>query len=109
MSKALITILLLATMETQRAVDLIRAEVMKAQMYFLASDDLQGRNAGSHEGRIAADYIASEFMRLGLEPVADAGTYFQNFETVRATVDSENTTLQMKRLGSEKTFTYGHD
>lgn len=109
MRKALITILLLTTTEAQRAVELIRAEVMKAQMCFLASDDLQGRNAGSHEGRIAADYIASEFMRLGLEPVADTGTYFQNFETVRATVDPSNTTLQIRRPGSEKTFTYGHD
>jgi hypothetical protein len=109
MRKALITILLLATTEAQQAVDLIRADVMKAQMYFLASDDLQGRNAGSHEGRIVADYIASEFMQLGLEPVGDAGTYFQNFETVRATVDPVNTTLQMRRPGSEKTFMYAHD
>jgi hypothetical protein len=107
--EALVTILLLTTAEAQRAVDLIRAEVMKAQMYFLASDDLQGRNAGSHEGHIAADYIASEFMRLGLEPVGDASTYFQNFDTVRATIDPANTTLEMRRGGLEKTYTYGHD
>ena len=32
------------------------------------------------EDHIAADFIASEFMRLGLEPVGDAGTYFQKME-----------------------------
>lgn len=110
MRTVLTTVLLLTTAAVaQQATDLIRADTIKAQMYFLAADDLQGRNAGSHEGRIAADYIASEFMRLGLEPVGDDGTYFQNFETVRATVDPVNTTLQMKHPGAEKTFMYGHD
>lgn len=110
MRTTLAAILLLVTSAVaQEAVDFIRADAMKAQMYFLASNEMQGRNAGSREGRIAADYIASEFMRLGLAPVGDDGTYFQNFETVRATVDPANTVLQIKRPGSEKTFMYGHD
>jgi hypothetical protein len=52
----------------QKPENLITTSDIKAQMYFLASDDMAGRDAGSLGGRIAANYIASEFARLGLKP-----------------------------------------
>ena len=104
-----ILVFLAASALAQQASDGIRAENIKAQMKFLAGDDLQGRNAGSREGRIAAEYIASEFMRMGLEPVGDDHTYFQNFDTERATVDAAGTALILIRPGMEKSFLYGTD
>ena len=91
------------------AVNTIRAETIKAQMYFLSADALGGRDSGSHEGRIAANYIAADFMRLGLKPVGDNGTYFQNFDLVKARLDKENTSLRSTIHGVEKTFQIDHD
>jgi peptidase M28-like protein len=106
-----LAIFLLATLagNTRDAASWIQAENLKARMQFLASEDLEGRNAGSHEGRIAANYIASEFMRLGLKPAGDSDTYFQNFDTVRATIDERKSSLTIKTGGAEKAFMYGSD
>lgn len=84
--------------------DLIQPADLKADISFLASDDLAGRNAGSREDHIATDYIASEFMRLGLKPMGDSGTYFQNMELVTASPDAENTTLTATVNGTEHRF-----
>ena len=57
----------------------IRADSLKGHIFFLASDEMGGRDSLSPEGRIAAGYIAGFFHRAGLKPVGDRGTYFQNF------------------------------
>ncbi|MET0271701.1 MAG: M28 family metallopeptidase [Phenylobacterium sp.] len=60
------------TPEMQRS-----AEHVKAHMAFLASDLLEGREAGSRGFDIAAEYVASQFRQLGLVPGGDRGSYFQ--------------------------------
>ena len=87
----------------------ITAAGLKGDVFFLAADEMRGRDALSHEGRIAANYIASEFMRLGLKPIGDAGTYFQNFPMTAAAIDREKTALVVHWGAASKTFTYGAD
>nr|WKN39394.1 M28 family peptidase [Tunicatimonas sp. TK19036] len=53
-----------------------RAEV-EAHVRFLASDALKGRDTGSPELNIAAQYIASYFQSYGLQPVDSTNGYFQ--------------------------------
>lgn len=62
--------------ETQAALDRISAQSMRGHLSFLASDLLEGRNSPSRGLDIAAEYIAAQFRRIGLEPVGDDG-YFQ--------------------------------
>jgi Zn-dependent M28 family amino/carboxypeptidase len=50
---------------------------VKAHITFLASDLLQGREAGSAGFDIAANYVASQFAQLGLTPAGGGGSYFQ--------------------------------
>jgi Zn-dependent M28 family amino/carboxypeptidase len=57
-----------------RAVD---ANVFRAHLEFLADDALEGRKPGTRGGQLAAKYIATQFKRLGLEPVGDNGTYVE--------------------------------
>lgn len=92
-----------------RAADLIDAANLKAELAFLASDDLNGRNAGSLEDHIATDYIASEFMRLGLKPAGDNGTYFQNLTIQTADTDRDKTELTTKVAGAEHTYKLGRE
>ena len=53
----------------------IKAEDLKKHLTFLASDSLKGRNTGSAEQKVAANYIADHFKKVGLAPVQ--GSYFQ--------------------------------
>jgi hypothetical protein len=52
---------------------------MKADVVYLASDSLQGRETGTSYELLAADYIAKRMKESGLEPKGNAGTYFQTF------------------------------
>ena len=52
---------------------------------FLASDAMQGRGNGSPELEKAADYIAEQFRKAGLQPAGDNGTFFQSFEVTTGT------------------------
>jgi Zn-dependent M28 family amino/carboxypeptidase len=54
----------------------ITANSLRGDVSFLASDLLEGRDTPSRGLDIAGEYIASQFRRLGLEPVGDDG-YFQ--------------------------------
>ncbi len=110
MKKRFMFILLLSVQASaQQAVDLIRADEARARIFFLAADEMAGRGTASQEARIAANYVASEFMRLGLKPIGDNDTYFQTFDLVKAQLDTEKTTLKARIDGLEKTYQIGHD
>ena len=58
------------------ALEHVSAESMRGHLSFLSSDALEGRRTPSRGLDIAAEYIAAQFRRAGLEPVGDDG-YFQ--------------------------------
>jgi Zn-dependent M28 family amino/carboxypeptidase len=61
----------------QRAVmEHISADSLRGHLSFLASDLLEGRATPSRGLDLAAEYIAAQFRRAGLEPAGDDG-YFQ--------------------------------
>ena len=66
----------------QRVASAIRAEQIWGPLRFLSDDLLEGRASSSRGGDIAVQYIASQFMALGLEPAGDSGTYIQRVPIV---------------------------
>ncbi len=50
---------------------------VRADMNFLADDDLHGRGSATRDEHIAALFAASQFQALGLEPGGDNGTFVQ--------------------------------
>src|SRR4051794_16679843 len=72
----------------------IKADALKGHIYFLASDEMAGRDSLSPEGRIAAQYIAGFYHRAGLAAVGDNGSYFQNFPMTAGHIDRERTYLR---------------
>ncbi len=74
----------------------ITAAALKGHIYFLASDEMGGRDSLSHEGRIAAEYIAAFYHRAGLKPAGENNTFFQNFPMVEASLDREHSYLRAK-------------
>jgi hypothetical protein len=53
---------------------------LRKYVYYLASEELQGRGTGQEGEKLSADFIASEFMRFGLKPIGNEGSYFHSFE-----------------------------
>jgi hypothetical protein len=71
---------------------------LRAHVSFLASDAMQGRNTPSHELDIAAEYIASEFRRIGLEPPTPAG-YFQTSQaSTSITIDGRMLSIPRENI-----------
>jgi peptidase M28-like protein len=65
------------TPEQQAVVNGISENSLRGNLSFLASDLLEGRDTPSRGLDLAAEYIAAQFRRAGLEPVGGDG-YFQN-------------------------------
>ena len=78
----------------QRIAARLRPNDLKADVSFLASDALEGRGTPSRGLDLAAEYIAAQFRRAGLEPVGDDG-YFQNasFQSVKPNPEGLEFTL----------------
>jgi hypothetical protein len=55
----------------------IAPHAMRAHVTFLASDAVEGREAGTRGYDVAAAYVAAQFEAAGAEPAGDGGTYFQ--------------------------------
>src|SRR5258708_8056148 len=77
----------------------LTADDLKADVSFLASDALQGRGTPSPGLDIAAEYIAAQFRRAGLEPVGDDG-YFQTAPFANVTSNLEGLQLTLEIDGS---------
>jgi len=65
-----------------RVVSQVQADAIGAPLHFLSDDLLEGRGTGQRGGEIAAQYIAAQFMALGLEPAGDGGSWFQRVPIV---------------------------
>ena len=86
----------------------ITMNAIKAQVGFIASDWMEGREAGKKGEYMAADYIASMLQLYGVKPAGDIAltrkntshnerTYYQNFILVKA-VESDEPVLEVKSL-----------
>jgi aminopeptidase YwaD len=60
----------------------ITAREVLYHIKYLASDELQGRRAGTEFADEAAEYIAEEFHQYGLKPMTSDGSFYQEFEFV---------------------------
>lgn len=58
---------------------------LRAQVQYLASDEREGRMTGSRGAQMAAHYIAGYFNEIGLKPLSDKGSYYQEFPFISGT------------------------
>ena len=88
-----------------RGADQIDVGRLRADLSFIASDELEGRDTPSRGLDLAARYLAARLQALGLKPAGDDGSYFQRFGTTRRTVDPAKATVTL----GDRTFTFGDD
>lgn len=91
------------------ALAVIRPEAIRADMWFLADDLLEGRQTGTRGHEIAARFMASEFEAMGLEPAGENGSYSQDVPLRATRPDSAHTTLTLVQGGKEQALTFGRD
>ena len=82
---------------------------IRADVEFLADDLLRGRDTGSEGYRIAANYVAAEFARLGLKPAGDDGTYFQEVPFKTAHVEENGAAMSVTVGGETRELVLGDD
>src|SRR6266550_6039456 len=82
------------TPQQRAALDRISADSLRGHLSFIASDLLEGRNTPSRGLDIAAEYIAAQFRRAGLESAGDDG-YFQTAHWMYAKRDMSSFTLSI--------------
>src|ERR1700689_464477 len=85
------------TPQMESAMDHLSAQSLRAHLSFIAADLLEGRATPSRGLDLAAEYIASQFRRAGLEPIGDDG-YFQTATLIQREPNWD---------GFEMTFTSG--
>ncbi len=73
----------------------LSANALKADVSFLASHAVQGRATPSPELQIAAEFIAAQFRRSGLEPAGD-DQYFQTADFISFTPNVEGMELSFE-------------
>jgi Tol biopolymer transport system component len=76
---------------------------------YLASDAMKGRLTGTPEARKAAEYIATEFKKAGLQLVPKQSTPFQAFEFISGLKLGKTNVLSVKGPGEQKSYTVEKD
>jgi Peptidase family M28 len=77
------------------AIDRITSDSLRGHLSFLASDLLEGRDTPSRGLDLAAEYIAAQFRRAGLEAIGDDG-YFQTAHWKLVEPDADGFSLEVK-------------
>ncbi len=83
----------------------ISAASLRGHLSFIASDLLEGRGTPSRGLDLAAEYIAAQFRRTGLEPAGDDG-YYQTAKMLE--VEPATSGFELRVVHGERTFQISH-
>ncbi|HNQ15846.1 MAG TPA: M20/M25/M40 family metallo-hydrolase [Pyrinomonadaceae bacterium] len=83
------------TSKEKSLADAITAEQMKQYLYFIASDEMEGRDTPSRGLDLTAKFMAMNLARWGFKPAGDDGTYFQKIALRRESLDANATKLSV--------------
>src|SRR5438445_8984889 len=94
-----------ATVLASRGVETISAAQMKSYLYFIASDEMEGRDTPSRGLDTTAKFIALNLGRWGFKPAGDDGTFFQRIALRREALDGAHSSVE---INGQK-FNFGED
>ncbi|MCO6512315.1 MAG: M28 family peptidase, partial [Aridibacter famidurans] len=93
------------TTAEKKMAEAITAEQLSDYLYFVASDEMGGRDTPSRGLDITAKFLALNLSRWGFKPAGDDGTFFQRMWIVTDTIDKDATKLKV----GEKEFEFMKD
>jgi hypothetical protein len=90
------------------ALETVSAGEIRADIFFVASDELEGRDTVSEGQRVAARFLRSRLERLGVPPGAPGGYFFEYPLWVPRLVERE-THARWTSAGAKDELTFGRD
>jgi Zn-dependent M28 family amino/carboxypeptidase len=87
----------------------ITKEQLRADLFFLAADGMQGRLTDTPQNALAAEWVRSRFERLRLTPGGPAGSYFHTYQLMAASLDDGNATEIRTADGVTLQLRHGQD
>ncbi|MGB8509310.1 MAG: M28 family peptidase [Pyrinomonadaceae bacterium] len=94
------------TTDERAALERVSADSLRGHLSFISSDALEGRNTPSRGLDLAAEYIAAQFRRAGLEPAGD-DNYFQTANWSQSARDMRDFELKIASGAGETRFDGG--
>lgn len=82
----------------------IRADDLRQRIAALSDDAFEGRGPAAEKGEQAADWIAAEMARVGLQPAGENGSWFQTVGMVEQTLDENASGLTFSGGASGEDF-----
>jgi len=93
------------TPQERKMAEMITAAQLKDYLYYVASDEMGGRDTPSVGLDLTAKFMGTLLSRWGLKPAGDDGTFYQKMEMSRQTVNQASTVVT---LGGQN-LVYGTD
>ncbi|MEQ8765600.1 MAG: M28 family peptidase [Planctomycetota bacterium] len=98
------------TTALDHALDTVDVEDLSADLHFIASDEMGGRDTPSAGLQLASMFIRNRLQRLGWQPGYKDGSYFFPYELERTGLDVDGTTVVVQDAnGQEHTLRFGAD
>src|SRR5438132_860715 len=94
-----------AAIAAARGVDTISAAQLKSYLYFIASDEMEGRDTPSRGLDTTAQFLKMNLERWSFKPAGDDGTFFQKIGLRREQIDGAHSTAE---INGHK-FNFGED
>ena len=94
-----------ANSPARNAAENITAAQLKDYLYYVASDEMEGRDTPSRGLDATAKFMGTLLSRWGFKPAGDDGTFYQKMALLRETPDPQNSKLD---IGGQ-TLNYGED
>ena len=91
--------------DDRRIAEGVTAKQLRDYLYFVASDEMEGRDTPSRGLDTTAKFIAMNLSRWGFKPAGDDGTFFQKMALTSETTDPASNALTV----AGRSFTYGDD
>jgi Zn-dependent M28 family amino/carboxypeptidase len=88
-----------------KAANEITAKQLSDYLYYIASDEMEGRDTPSRGLDSTAKFMATLMSRWGVKPAGDNGTYFQRMWVVKKSVNGTDSTAE---INGQK-LVYGED
>lgn len=93
----------------ERALAVIRPARIRADLHFLASDALEGRDSPGPGLQMAARFLQLRVARLGFRPAGDDEGFVDRYEVERAHADLARTGARLLRGEASTTLTFGEE
>lgn len=91
------------------ALEAIRPDAIRADVFFIASDELAGRDTPSAGLRVAARFLRSRLERLGWQPGAPNGYFYEWGRDDLRKLDETASVVVLSRGESETRLAFGQD